>query len=86
MSNNIKYWKGEDELTKNPSFLAAQRNEFHDDLPLDEVFKTEKICSACIDTNHLVLGTESGMIYIVNFKDWTFRFYIGGSPASRFKP
>ena len=38
MSNNIKYWKGEDELTKNPSFLAAQRNEFHDDLPLDEVF------------------------------------------------
>jgi len=38
MSNNIKYWKGEDELTKSPSFLAAQRNEFHDDLPLDEVF------------------------------------------------
>lgn len=35
--------------------------------PLDEVFKTEKICAACIDTNHLVLGSESGMIYIVNF-------------------
>ena len=43
MSNNIKYWKGEDELTKNPSFLAAQRNEFHDDLPLDEVFNEEGV-------------------------------------------
>ncbi len=35
--------------------------------PLDEVFKAEKICSSCIDTNILVLGAESGMIYIVNF-------------------
>lgn len=43
MSNNIKYWKGEDELTKNPSFLAAQRNEFHDDIPLDEVFNEEGV-------------------------------------------
>lgn len=43
MSNNIKYWKGEDELTKSPTFLASQRNEFHDDLPLDEVFNVEGI-------------------------------------------
>jgi hypothetical protein len=35
--------------------------------PLDEVFKNEKICSSCIDTDFIVLGTESGMIYIVNF-------------------
>lgn len=35
--------------------------------PLDDVFKSEKICASCIDTNVLVLGTESGMIFIVNF-------------------
>lgn len=38
MSNHIKYWKGEEELNKDPKFLASQKNEFHDDLPLDEVF------------------------------------------------
>ena len=43
MSNNIKYWKGEDELNRNPQFLAAQKNEFHDDLPLDEVFNEDAI-------------------------------------------
>ena len=56
MSNNIKYWKGEDELTKNPSFLAAQRNEFHDDLPLDEVFNEEGV-----NFNHII-GSLNGFI------------------------
>jgi molybdopterin-containing oxidoreductase family iron-sulfur binding subunit len=37
MSNNIKYWKGEEELAKDPAFLAARKNEFPDALPLDEV-------------------------------------------------
>ncbi|MBM3919863.1 MAG: 4Fe-4S dicluster domain-containing protein [Sphingomonadales bacterium] len=37
MSNNIKYWKGEEELAKDPAFLAARKNEFPDAPPLDEV-------------------------------------------------
>ena len=43
MSNHIKYWKGEEELNKDPQFLAAQKNEFHDDLPLDEVFNEDGV-------------------------------------------
>ena len=43
MSNNINYWKGEDELSKSKSFVSAQKNEFHDDLPLDEIFNEESI-------------------------------------------
>ncbi len=38
MSSNIKYWKGEEELSRDPKFLAAQKNEFQEDLPLDEIF------------------------------------------------
>jgi len=38
MSSNIKYWKGEEELSRDPKFLAAQKNEFQENLPLDEVF------------------------------------------------
>lgn len=37
MSKNIQYWKGEEELAKDPSFLATRKNEFPDALPLDEV-------------------------------------------------
>lgn len=37
MSNNIKYWKGEEELVRDPKFLANQKNEFSEALPLDEV-------------------------------------------------
>ncbi len=43
MSNNIKYWKGEEELAKDPSFLAARKNEFPDALPLDEVLGEEGV-------------------------------------------
>ena len=28
MSNNIKYWKGEEELNRDPQFLADQKREF----------------------------------------------------------
>lgn len=43
MSNNIKYWKGEEELVKDPSFLANRKNEFPDALPLDEVLGEEGV-------------------------------------------
>jgi molybdopterin-containing oxidoreductase family iron-sulfur binding subunit len=43
MSNNIKYWKGEEELAKDPSFLANRKNEFPDALPLDEVLGEEGV-------------------------------------------
>ncbi|MBL7811453.1 MAG: TAT-variant-translocated molybdopterin oxidoreductase [Bacteroidetes bacterium] len=41
MSNHIKYWKGEEELVKDPSFLAVQKNEFPEALPLDEVLSED---------------------------------------------
>jgi len=43
MSNNIKYWKGEEELVKDPAFLASRKNEFPDALPLDEVLGEEGV-------------------------------------------
>lgn len=41
MSKNIQYWKGEEELVRDPQFLAAQKNEFNDSLPLDEVLSED---------------------------------------------
>ncbi len=41
MSNNKRYWKGEEELTQNPQFLADQKREFGDALPLDETLSDE---------------------------------------------
>lgn len=37
MTNIIKYWKGEEELTRDAQFVATQKNEFSEALPLDEV-------------------------------------------------
>ncbi|MCC7297781.1 MAG: TAT-variant-translocated molybdopterin oxidoreductase [Bacteroidia bacterium] len=41
MSNTIKYWKGEEELARDPKFLAARKNEFAEALPLDEVLSED---------------------------------------------
>ena len=41
MSNNIKYWKGEEELNRDPQFLADQKREFGEALPLDEALSDE---------------------------------------------
>ena len=41
MSNNKRYWKGEEELIQNPQFLADQKREFGDALPLDETLSDE---------------------------------------------
>ncbi len=41
MSNNMKYWKGEEELNRDARFLAAQKNEFNESLPLDEVLSED---------------------------------------------
>ncbi len=41
MSNSIKYWKGEEELTRDPKFLASQKHEFAEALPLDEVLSED---------------------------------------------
>jgi len=38
MAKKQLYWKGEDELLRTKEFLAAQKNEFNEALPLDEVF------------------------------------------------
>ncbi len=38
MANKQLYWKGEDELLRTKEFLATQKNEFNEALPLDEVF------------------------------------------------
>lgn len=38
MANKQLYWKGEEELLRTKEFLAAQKNEFNEALPLDEVF------------------------------------------------
>jgi len=36
-SNNTTFWKGFDELEQTDAFLAEQKNEFYEGLPLDEV-------------------------------------------------
>lgn len=41
MSNTIKYWKGEEELNRDPKFLASRKNEFAEALPLDEVLSED---------------------------------------------
>jgi len=41
MSNNIKYWKGEEELNRDPQFLANQKHEFSEALPLEEVLSED---------------------------------------------
>ncbi|MDA0685437.1 MAG: TAT-variant-translocated molybdopterin oxidoreductase [Bacteroidetes bacterium] len=41
MSNNIKYWRGEEELNRDARFLASQKNEFNESLPLDEVLSED---------------------------------------------
>ncbi len=42
MANKQTYWKGEEELLRTKEFLAAQKNEFNEGLPLDEVFNESK--------------------------------------------
>jgi MoCo/4Fe-4S cofactor protein with predicted Tat translocation signal len=39
MAQSVKYWKGEEELQRDPAFVAAQKNEFSEDLPLQEVLE-----------------------------------------------
>ncbi len=41
MSNNIKYWKGEEELNRDAKFISAQKNEFNEALPLEEVLSED---------------------------------------------
>ena len=41
MSNNIKYWKGEEELNRDPQFLADQKREFGEALPLEQALSDE---------------------------------------------
>lgn len=38
MENKTKYWKGLEELNREPGFVQANKNEFAEGLPLDEVF------------------------------------------------
>ena len=38
MAKKQLYWKGEEELLRSKEFLASQKNEFNEALPLDEVF------------------------------------------------
>lgn len=37
MTNNKQYWKGEEDLVRDPSFIQASKNEFSEGLPLEEV-------------------------------------------------
>lgn len=37
MTNNKQYWKGEEDLVRDPSFVQASKNEFSEGLPLEEV-------------------------------------------------
>ncbi|MBE7177205.1 MAG: TAT-variant-translocated molybdopterin oxidoreductase [Mucilaginibacter polytrichastri] len=39
MESNKKYWKGLDELNKTPEFVEANRNEFAEALPIEEVLQ-----------------------------------------------
>ncbi|MFY8107561.1 MAG: TAT-variant-translocated molybdopterin oxidoreductase, partial [Bacteroidia bacterium] len=37
MENKNSYWKGLEELNRDPQFLQHKRNEFAEGIPLDEV-------------------------------------------------
>jgi molybdopterin-containing oxidoreductase family iron-sulfur binding subunit len=39
MAPSVKYWKGEDELLRDQAFTTSQKNEFAEDLPLQEVLE-----------------------------------------------
>ncbi len=41
MENKNNYWKGLEELNKDPQFLQHKRNEFAEGIPLEEVFSEE---------------------------------------------
>ncbi len=43
MAKKQLYWKGEDELLRTKEFLASQKNEFNEPLPLDEVFSENNL-------------------------------------------
>ncbi len=43
MAKKQLYWKGEDELLRTKEFLASQKNEFNEALPLDEVFSENNL-------------------------------------------
>jgi len=43
MAKKQLYWKGEEELLRTKEFLAAQKNEFNEALPLDEVFSENNL-------------------------------------------
>lgn len=43
MENKAKYWKGFEELNKDPEFLQYQKNEFAEGLPLDEVLNENNL-------------------------------------------
>lgn len=41
MTNNKKYWKGEEDLVRDPSFVQSAKNEFSEGLPLEEVLSED---------------------------------------------
>ena len=43
MAKKQLYWKGEDELLRTKDFLASQKNEFNEALPLDEVLSENNL-------------------------------------------
>ncbi len=43
MANKQTYWKGEEELLRTKDFLASQKNEFNEALPLDEVLSENNL-------------------------------------------
>mgnify|MGYP000695753419 CR=1 FL=1 len=43
MAKKQLYWKGEDELLRTKEFLASQKSEFNEPLPLDEVFSENNL-------------------------------------------
>lgn len=43
MENKNKYWKGLEELNREPEFVQANKNEFSEGLPLEETFSDENM-------------------------------------------
>ena len=41
MTENKKYWKGEEDLVRDPSFIHSAKNEFSEGLPLEEVLSED---------------------------------------------
>lgn len=67
MDDVLKYQRIEVTLRSNAACAVAAKMTIISQGALTDLFTKERVCSANIETDHLILGTESGFLHIINF-------------------